>query len=321
MAPGPGEQPAAFSHSQLCYFVRVAEEGQISRAARSLHIVQPALSQAIARLEKQLGIELLERHARGVTLTAAGRVFYEKARAAVVAGAEVAATARSLARSRSGMLEIGFLGSPPPITAPHLLRRFADAYEEVEVVFRELRFPTHPTSEWLANVDVAICYSPIAHVGLEIERLWSEPRAVLLHELHPLAARAELRVEDVIDATFYGFHPSVDREWAAFWTLDDHRGGPPRELTPDTPSNALELVSAVTAGSAIITMPAAVANTIAGLVPHLRARVLEDAEPATCSLAWRGSPDNSLTEAFVAVARASLEPDGVIVRRASLSAL
>jgi len=60
---------------QIQYFVAVAEEEQITRAARKLHLAQPALSQAIAQLESQLGVALLERHAHGVTLTAAGEAF------------------------------------------------------------------------------------------------------------------------------------------------------------------------------------------------------------------------------------------------------
>ena len=70
---------------QLRYFVTVAEEGQMTRAARKLHLAQPALSQAIAQLESELGIDLLVRHARGVTLTPAGETFVPKARLALAA--------------------------------------------------------------------------------------------------------------------------------------------------------------------------------------------------------------------------------------------
>src|SRR6202035_2948495 len=96
-----------FKRGQLLYFVTVAEEGQITRAAARLHVAQPALSQAIAQLEEELGIELLERHPRGVTLTAAGEAFLPKARAAVAADADAALAAEWLARSSEGTIEFG----------------------------------------------------------------------------------------------------------------------------------------------------------------------------------------------------------------------
>ena len=73
----------AFNRDHLRYFVAVADEGQITQAARRLFMAQPALSQAISQLETELGLKLLDRHARGVTLTDAGETFLEKARAAV----------------------------------------------------------------------------------------------------------------------------------------------------------------------------------------------------------------------------------------------
>ena len=73
---------------QLRYFVMVAEEGQITRAASRLHVAQPALSQAIAQLEARLGVALFVRHARGMTLTPAGEAYLEAARTAVTAVAD-----------------------------------------------------------------------------------------------------------------------------------------------------------------------------------------------------------------------------------------
>jgi LysR family nitrogen assimilation transcriptional regulator len=67
----------SFRRGHLRYFVTVVEERQITRAAAKLHIAQPALSHAMAQLEAELGVQLLERHARGVTPTAAGSRLYE----------------------------------------------------------------------------------------------------------------------------------------------------------------------------------------------------------------------------------------------------
>src|ERR1700688_123261 len=107
-----------FRRGQLRYFVAVADEGQMTRAARKLHIAQPALSQAIAQLESDLARGRLERHARGVTLTPAGEAFLPKARAALAAETDAAATAQSLARSVRGAITVGYIGPPPVIHGP-----------------------------------------------------------------------------------------------------------------------------------------------------------------------------------------------------------
>src|SRR6478609_1031412 len=142
-----------FRRGHLRYFVTVADEGQITRAAHNLHIAQPALSQAISQLESELGIELLIRHARGVSLTLAGEIFLPKARAALAADAEAALTAQSLARAADERLDIGYAGAPPAIKMPELFTGLQRTYPNAEVSFRELPFPTSPTSAWLGDAD------------------------------------------------------------------------------------------------------------------------------------------------------------------------
>jgi len=70
---------------ELRYFVAIAEERSFTRAAERLWIAQPGLSQQMRALERELGVKLLERHPRGVTLTAAGELFLERARVALAA--------------------------------------------------------------------------------------------------------------------------------------------------------------------------------------------------------------------------------------------
>src|SRR5262249_3964893 len=162
----------------------------------------------IAQLEDELGIKLLERHARGVTLTPAGEVFLVKARAAVAATSEVAVTARSLARAARNAMAVGFVGIPPSAKAPRLFTAFTDAHPEAEWSFRELGFPRGSTATWLEEVDVALCFSPTPHPRVGVEVLRAEPRIVLTAQKHPLAARSELSVAEVLDGTFLGSHPA-----------------------------------------------------------------------------------------------------------------
>src|SRR4051794_28563144 len=107
---------------QLEYFVTVADAGQLTDAARRLGIAQPTLSQALTHLESQVGIQLLERHARGVHVTDAGRRFLEKARVAVAAGREAAEAAHALGRAGAGTLSVGFHWLPLSEWAPMFQR-------------------------------------------------------------------------------------------------------------------------------------------------------------------------------------------------------
>jgi DNA-binding transcriptional LysR family regulator len=297
----------SFRRGQLSYFVTVAEEGQITRAARKLHIAQPALSQAIAHLESQLGVELLQRHARGVSLTEGGELFLAKAKAALRAEADVEATGRTLARIADGSIEMGFLSTPPMMFAAHLFDAFNDSYPEVTVAFRELQFPSGSTVKWLAAVDVGMCFAATPHADIEMQTLWREQRCVLLHCDHVLATRGAVTVADVVDEPFYGSHPSVDPVWAGFWTLDDHRGTPPRRLTDDQPVNSLELIAVLSSGRALRAFTTTTARALASFLPELVAVPLSDATPAECALAWRASEKSPFVTAFVQVARSIVE--------------
>jgi DNA-binding transcriptional LysR family regulator len=298
--------------NQLQYLVTVAEEGQITSAARKLHLAQPALSQAIASLESELGIELLTRHPRGVTLTPAGEAFLVKARAALRAETEAAVTAQSLARAARNMLSVGFIGPPPEISTPELLESFARERPDAQVGYHDLAFPTLPTAAWLAEVDVALCHAPRMEDGLRAHPVRVEPRVAVLGRDHPLAGRGELRVADVLDETFVSYHPDVQSEWAGFHSLDDHRGHPPDRLTEDRVFTTLQMLSAMNTGHAATVLPAADANLALQVLVKVVALPIVDAAPARICLVWREDVRNPLVDALVRVARRGIGvPGGV----------
>jgi DNA-binding transcriptional LysR family regulator len=288
---------------QLRYFVVVAEEGQITRAAAKLHLAQPALSQAITQLESELAVKLLERHPRGVSLTSAGESFFTKARAALDAVAEADLAARSLSRARRGSVEFGFIGAPPMLDAPELFTAFAALHPDVEVSFRELPFPSDSLAAWAEEVDLVLCFSPPPDSNVRRHALREEPRAVVAAKTHPLAQRSERSVAQVLDETFVGFHPSVDRSWAGFWHLDDHRGEPCRRVTSDRAINPQEMAAIVAAGRAIITAPVSNARNFTKALAGVTVIPLRDARPAELSLVWQRDAANILVGALVATAR------------------
>jgi DNA-binding transcriptional LysR family regulator len=294
----------ASRHSQLRYLVTVAEEGQITRAASKLKLAQPTVSQAIAQLERELGVELLERQPRGVTLTPAGETFIVKARAALAAETDAAQTAQSLARAGRGALAVGFIGPPPVTSTPELFAAFAERHADAQITYRDLPFPSGATSSWLAAVDVAFCHPPHPEQGVRTHAVRVEPRAIVAHRKHPLAHRDAVTAADVLDETFVSYDPEIQREWAGFHTLDDHRGAPPARTTADHALTSLQMLGIMSSSThAITAVPYRDARIARQVLPDVVAMPLAELEPAAVSLVWRADNRNPLLQSLLAAAK------------------
>jgi len=298
-----------FRPAHLHYFVTVAEEGQITRAAQELHIAQPALSQAMRQLEGEVGVQLLVRNPRGVSLTPAGETFLVKARAAHLAEIDAVRTAESLARGARGTIAIGFIGPPPSLSDPELFEALTEEHPELELSFQDLPFPRGSTVDWLAGVDLAICHPPLVEEGICTQAIRIEPRALVASKAHPLAAHSEIGVADVLDETFVGYHRSVQRQWAGFHSLDDHRGSPPSHVTGDQVLTSLHMMAAMSAGHAVTTVPLGDAAVALRVMPGVVVRPLGDADPARVSLVWcRNALNPHIATLVAAVERLRPEP-------------
>jgi len=119
---------------------------------------------------------------------------------------------------------------------------------------------------------------------------------------HPLACQSELHVADVVDEHFIGFDHSVERAWAGFWSLDAHRGRPPKRVTEDRAANPQEVLAALAGRLAITTVPASVAALLSSLGTGLVAVPLRDAEPTAITLVGRTDRRNELVEALLTFA-------------------
>ena len=297
------EGPIPYKRGHLRYLVAIADEGQLTRAAAKLGISRPALTQAISQLESEVGFELLERHARGVALTPAGEVFLGRARLALDAAGDAALAAKSLARAAQGKIEFGFVGAPPSLDSRGPLVRFTEDHPEIDISYHELPFPGRSSAKWLAEVDVAVTHRPPPDENVWTQLIRVESRAVLAPKDHALAERDAVSVADVLDEPFIGYHPDVDREWAGFWSLDEHRGGPPRQLTPDRATRPQEVLAALAVRSAITTVPSSSAALLLNVMTGIAAIPLTDARPATFVLAGRRDRPHPLVDEFVAFAR------------------
>lgn len=288
---------------QLRYFVTVADEGQITRAAEKLYMAQPGLSQSIAKLESDLGLTLFERHHRGVSLTSAGLAFYEKAAAAVAAEDELTLLAAALAQGAIGTLIFGTVGLPPWQSNPALYEGFTEENPAVEIQLKKLPFPSPDTKRWLAEVDVAIA-SPIS----PDPAIWSipvrsEPPVALVGRSHRLHDRSTLTVSELLDETFVRRSPLIDSHWSGIWSLDRERGGPPVNLTESPGSTVETTIGAVASGQAVAVAPEMQAAPISQSLPGIAAIPIADALAIELSLIGRLDRVSEHVEALRAVAR------------------
>ena len=287
---------------QLHYFVVVVEEGQMTSAATRLHIAQPALSQAIAKLESDLGVKLFERHSRGVIPTEAGAAFFERASRALVAVEEAEEAVDPWLRA-GPRLVIGFHEAAGDL-ARALLRRFMVAHPEVNIETRHLDSGERLVELKRGRVDAELVYPPTGDEQLVESLVGRSPRYVLVGESHHLAAERTLTFDQIEHEMLPGRHPSVDERWADDAWLTNYRTAPPR-LSSETPASLDELWALVSRGKAISILPQFMIPRLQG--DGVRAIPLEGVAPLEVALAsLRGD-----TRQVIRDLRATL--DGLVV--------
>ena len=285
-------------------FVTVADHGQVSAAAEAMHIAQPAVSQTIRQLEAELGVALFERHPRGVRLTDAGRDLLPHAHDAVASGDRAIATGRAHARAQQHELRVGFV---PPLTA--LATEILGAYERrqrsIQLTIASLQFADHMQAVARREVDAALVWAGIEEPGVVLDPLLDEPRAVCLHEHHPLAGRAQLRFAEVEDEPLLRLPPDFPPAVSDFLHLAHLRRRPAR-VSEELPRSFDEGIWLIASGRAICVGPLSLAQTLTR--PGITIVPLCDVEPVTIAVARREDDDRAAVRAFSRVARDQLRP-------------
>lgn len=189
----------------LRYFVAVAVGLHFGRAAETLHMAQPPLSQAIQQLEAIVGVRLLERTRRRVALTDSGAVFLEEARRTLRAAEQAVGAARQAGRGQLGRLEIGFVGSAPFNVLPGILRTFREEYPGVSLALHELATAAQAQALLERRIDVGFVRPPLEVAGIVLEGILREPLVAALPEGHRLARRARVPIAALAGEPFIIF--------------------------------------------------------------------------------------------------------------------
>ena len=190
---------------QLRSFVEIAHEGHVTRAAHRLLVAQPALSQQLRRLEKDVGAELFTRTARGVRLTQAGELLLPRAIRVLTELEDAQAELAALRGLTRGRLVLGATQWPGPVDLPALLASFHRAHPEVELFVRETNEPL-PALLLTDEIDLAVAaLPPDVDARVESTVLADEELVVVLAPGHHLLERSELQLRDLDDERMITF--------------------------------------------------------------------------------------------------------------------
>lgn len=173
----------------LTYLVAVADHRHFGRAAEACFVSQPTLSTQVKKLEKELGVRLVERNPRQILLTPAGEQVVERARLMLKEADDIRGIARRAQNPEAGSIRLGLFPTLAPYLLPHVVpqvhARFPDlelllVEEKTEVVLNQLRS---------GELDAGVLALPVQHDGLHMEPLFSEDFVLAVPTGHPLAER------------------------------------------------------------------------------------------------------------------------------------
>ncbi|MEU6724927.1 LysR family transcriptional regulator [Nonomuraea wenchangensis] len=270
---------------ELRYFVAVAEELHFGRAAERLGIAQPPLSRAVMRLERRLGVKLLERSSRKVTLTPAGSVLLTEGRTVLAALSAAERRAREAAADEPRLVLATKAGA-----SGELLAKLLDAYAaEPGAVTVDLLLCESQQQQRLlrgGEADAALLHLPFdSTAGFDTEALCTEGQVAVLPAGHPLTARPRLMTAEVAAL------PGLPQ---ARWPGPD--GSYPEGPGPEVRS-LTQLLQMVALGRASVILPESVR---ANLRPDLATVPVVDAPPVTTVIAW---PPHSRSRALAHLVR------------------
>ena len=286
----------------LRYFVAVAEEENVSRAALKLHVSQPGISRQIHDLEDEIGFQLFERSAKSVRLTESGKVFLTEARSVLQHALEAVNKARTVAGGTSVEINVGYAPSLTIQILPQALRKFQDKFPSVRVALHDLS-----TEEMLSQVgemklQVALTVRPPAKLlrGLNFEELARYAMCVAVAPKHSLAKSKSISLEQISREPLIAYNRKDYPEYHEMLEkLFAPVGRKPRIVGEH--DGVSSIIAAVEAGRGFALVPSCVASMVG---PRLKLLPIKPALAAVPVVAiWRKESETELVKNFVAAAR------------------
>ncbi|MFE4256836.1 LysR substrate-binding domain-containing protein [Streptomyces sp. NPDC056910] len=258
---------------QLRYFVAVAEEEHVGRAADRLHISQSPLSRQIAQLEKNLGLTLFERSQQRLRLTSDGRVFLTEATALLRHADRLENLGRRLGRGEEGGLCVGYVGDAMHTgILPQALRALHDERPGIHVALYDLTAAQQFEGLRQRSLDIALVPEapPEADPDLRSALLLEDPLLLAMPSSHPLAGRAQILPEDLDGQPWIAIENSQQPAWRDDFVAACAAAG----FTPDIRLEAPEPLTALGLAASGLGMALVQKSMLRGDTPGVTVREL-----------------------------------------------
>ena len=305
-------------------FVAVAEELHFGRAAARLQMAQSPLSHVVRQLEAELGLPLLERTTRRVTLLPAGEAFLLRARDAISAADAASEDARAAAAGELGRLSVGFTGSMTYALLPTLAKMLRAELPRLRLdLHGELLTPDQVERLAAGELDISFLRPPVEHAALRVEPMGAEPLVVALPQNHPLARLDAVPVERLESEAFitYPSHFRSVVHHAVATTCAAHGFAPTVAMEVAETSTMISFVAA-DAGVALVPASAQLMSVGGAVYRPLRGST----QSVQMAMAWRSEDRRPLLQRVLELVRAEvrsirsgtsrhISPDGLALDR------
>ncbi|WP_328609872.1 LysR substrate-binding domain-containing protein [Amycolatopsis sp. NBC_00345] len=275
---------------ELRYFVAVAEERHIGRAAARLRMTQPPLSRTVQQLEADLGVTLFHRIPQGVELTEVGQTLYDDARALLEQADRLEARIRSTAGRAT--LTVGSLADTAELVGGRIASAFRRQHPQVSVRFHEADLGDPSAGLRAGLVDVALTRLPFEDTGLRSHLLHAEPVGLVVRDDDPLAGQASVRLADLPDRRWVRLPADTDRVWREYWTVAT------AATDEDAPMRTIQECLQAVLWNGMSALAPLDQVTPAGLVTV----PVTDRPPSRLVLAWPATRPSPLVGSFVRIA-------------------
>ncbi len=228
---------------QIEYFIATAETGSITLASERLNISQPSISTAITHLEEELETQLFVRHhAKGLSLTPAGRVLLTEAKRLVDQAEHMYTVASEVNDKVRGQISLGCMVTFAPMIMPELSHSFTSAFPATRIVQTVSDHEGLLDKLQRAELDVVLSYDLLVPEGFDFLPLASLPPHVLVAEAHPFARLSSIALEELVSEPLILLDLPLSRQY--FLNLFAKQGLEPTIATRSTHQDVIRTMVA-----------------------------------------------------------------------------